>query len=81
MTKANTLQIMTGNIPRPCVIHNAYYKHEVGSDGKPRRFMSGLPLPLDANGRLDGVIFINCEFHPCCPDITALGGSFTVEIG
>lgn len=71
--KADTLQILTGNVPRPCVIENAYYKHEVGEDGRPRQFMSGLPLPLDEHGRLDGITFFRCDFHPCCPDVVKLG--------
>ena len=73
MQTATVTQILTGQIERPCVISNAYYKHMLGEDGKPMRLMSGLPLPLDANGRLDGITFENCEFHPCCPDVTKLG--------
>lgn len=79
MEEATTLEIMTGNVPRPRVIRNAYYKHEIGSDGRPRCFMSGLPLPLDEQGRLDGITFVNCYFHPCCPsydELIKLGAKF-----
>jgi hypothetical protein len=69
-----TIEIICGSGPRPGIIRNAYYKHELMENGKPRAFMSGLELPLDDNGRLDGLTFESCDFHPCCPDITSLGG-------
>jgi hypothetical protein len=73
MNESSTLEILCGTVKRPCIIRNAYYKHELDESGKPRQFMSGLPLPLDEHGRLDGITFVGCDFHPCCPDVVALG--------
>jgi hypothetical protein len=47
----------------------------IGADGKPMQLISGLPLPMDDKGRLDNVTFERCEFHPCCPNVKALGAN------
>lgn len=73
MNTADTLQILTGQIVAPCLIKNAYYKDSGQRPFQP--LMSGLPLPLDTQGRLDGITFDHCDFHPCCPDVRKLGAT------
>lgn len=55
-------------------VKNHYFK-----DAGQRPFvpmMSGLPLPLDADGVCRNVRFIRCEFHPCCDAVKFVGCEF-----
>jgi hypothetical protein len=38
--------------------------------------MSGLPLPLDADGVCRHRTFIRCEFHPCCHEVEFINCKF-----
>jgi|SRR3974390_619650 len=38
--------------------------------------LSGLPLPLDADGSCRNRTFIRCEFHPCCCEVEFINCTF-----
>lgn len=60
------------------IIKNHYFKDSGQRPFEP--LMSGLPLPLDDKGRLDGITFVDCEFHPVCPDVRKLGAKLIPNV-
>lgn len=44
-------------------ISNHYFKDDGDRQGQ---LISGLPLPLNSEGKLTNIRFVDCTFHPCC---------------
>lgn len=54
-------------------IINHYFK----DDGSHREYMSGLPLPVQEDGKVHDIDFTNCDFHSCCKQVTFVNCTFT----
>jgi hypothetical protein len=54
------------------VMMNMYFKDQEEGES----LMSGLPLPKDSRGGVCSIIFIECEFHCNCCDVTFVNCCF-----
>lgn len=66
---------MFAGIPVPRKLReiiNHYFK----DDGAHTRYMSGLPLPVDADEVVRNIRFIDCTFHPQCGSVKFEGCEF-----